>query len=190
VTERVIMAGFGGQGMMLIGKTYAGAAMHAGKEVTFFPSYGAEVRGGTAHCHVVVSDDPIYSPMVEVADSLIIMNQPSYEKFRPRLRPEGLLLLNSSMTDTREAREAESAAQALPIPATELANELGNVRVANVIMLGAYAALRHSVPAEVILAELEKGMTGRKAGLLEVNRKAFQKGAELAAAAHSRRDAH
>ena len=140
MTEQVIMAGFGGQGVMLIGKTYAGSAMHAGKEVTFFPSYGAEVRGGTAHCHIIVSDGPIYSPMVELADSLIIMNQPSYEKFRQRLRPEGLLLLNSSMAQMDKAREAESQALALAIPATELANELGNVRVANVIMLGVYAA--------------------------------------------------
>jgi len=184
------MAGFGGQGMMLIGKTYAGAAMHAAKEVTFFPSYGAEVRGGTAHCHVIVSDGPIYSPMVEVADSLIIMNQPSYEKFRQRLRPEGLLLLNTSMAQTDETIETESQSHALAIPATELANEIGNVRVANVIMLGAYAALRQPVPAEIVLGEIEKSMTGRKAHLLDVNRRAFHKGAELAAAAYSREEVH
>ena len=181
MTERVIMAGFGGQGIMLMGKLYAAAAMHAGKEVTFFPSYGAEVRGGTAHCNVIVSGEPIYSPTVETADTILVMNQPSYGKFRPRLRAGGLLIINTSMAAPEDDLERKSPAQCLALPATEVANELGNVRVANTVMLGAYAAARPVVPVERILAELEKGMTGRKAHLLEINQRAFRKGKELAA---------
>lgn len=179
MTERVIMAGFGGQGMMLAGKVYAMAIMEAGLEVTFFPSYGAEVRGGTAHCHVIASQEPIYSPMVNTADALIIMNQPSYIKFRPRLRAGGLLLINSSMAQVEQDQEQGNRVTCVSLPVTELANDLGAVRVANTIMLGAYATLRPVVPAEAVFATFAKGMTGAKAKLLEVNRKAFDKGIEL-----------
>ena len=181
MTERVIMAGFGGQGMMMMGKLLAGVAMRQGKEVTFFPSYGAEVRGGTAHCHVVISDEPIYSPIVEEADTLIVMNQPSYDKFQPRLREGGLILLNSSMAETDDALADTPPDTCLRIPATEVADEIGNVRVANAVMLGAYAASRGLLPAEAVLAGLESEMVGRKAHLLDVNRAAFRKGQEFAA---------
>ena len=136
--ERVIMAGFGGQGMMFIGKLLAQAGMEEGFNVTYFPSYGAEVRGGTAHCHVAISDQPIYSPIVEEADALIIMNQPSYRKFRPCLKPDGLLILNSSMVEVKEEADAEVVA----VPATELADEMGGVRVGNVIMLALYNEIK------------------------------------------------
>ncbi len=182
MTERVIMAGFGGQGMMMLGKLFAAVAMREGAEVTFFPSYGAEVRGGTAHCHVVVSDEPIYSAIIERADTLIIMNQPSYDKFRPRLRPDGLLLINASMAEPNSALERDSQVTCLLIPATDAANKLGNVRVANVVMLGAYSAMRPVLPSEAIVAGLEAQLSGPKAHLLEVNRKAFRRGAELAVA--------
>ena len=181
MTERVIMAGFGGQGMMMLGKLVAGVAMRAGRQVTFFPSYGAEVRGGTAHCHVVISDEPIYSPIVEEADALIIMNQPSYDKFRPRLQAGGLLLLNSSMTDPTEAQERASAAHCVSAPVTEMANELGNVRVANVVMLGIYAHARAVLPSSALMAGLEASLAGAKAHLLEINRQAFRRGETFAA---------
>jgi len=180
VLERVIMAGFGGQGMMMLGKLLAGVAMREEREVTFFPSYGAEVRGGTAHCHVIISDEPIYSPIIEEADTLIIMNQPSYDKFRPRLRRGGLLLLNASMTEETAGRNVASEAACLSVPATEVANELGNVRVANVVMLGAYARLRGALPALSLLAGIESRLGAGKAHLLEVNRQAFRKGESFA----------
>jgi 2-oxoglutarate ferredoxin oxidoreductase subunit gamma len=183
VTERVIMAGFGGQGMMLIGKVYAAAAMRQGREVTFFPSYGAEVRGGTAHCQVTVSDAPIYSPMVDAADTLIAMNGPSYDKFRPRLKPGGLLLLNTSMVDLDAPHGDRDDLTVLQAPTTEMANELGNVRVANTIMLGAYAVLRPLLPAEAVLEALEASLGRAKAHLVEVNRAAFRRGVALAAQA-------
>lgn len=179
--ERVIMAGFGGQGMMLLGKVYATAAMEAGFQVTFFPSYGAEVRGGTAHCNVILSDRPIYSPMVETADTIIVMNQPSYDKFRPRLRPDGLVLLNTSMAQRDDAQENASEADLVGLPASEIADNLGNVRVANTIMLGAYLCLRPILKADDVFAVFAQGMTGPKAALLEINRRAFTKGMDLAA---------
>jgi 2-oxoglutarate ferredoxin oxidoreductase subunit gamma len=181
VIERTIMAGFGGQGMMLMGKVYAAAAMTEGKEVTFFPSYGAEVRGGTAHCHVIISADDIYAPIVEVADSLVIMNQPSYTKFRPRLKEGGLLMVNTSLTALDPAVEDGSSIRILAVPVTEIANELGNVRVANTIMLGACTALRPILRPEAVLSALEKTLTGVKAHLIDINRIAFSKGIELAA---------
>jgi len=180
VTERVIMAGFGGQGMMLLGKLLAQVALNEGLEVTFFPSYGAEVRGGTAHCHVTMSDEPIFSPMIERADSLIVMNQPSYDKFRPRLNPNGRLLLNTPMTRTEPAQEGRSPASCLEIPATLLANELGNLRVANMIMMGAYATLLDILPQETVLRVIEENLGKRKAHLMEANRKAYREGAKRA----------
>jgi len=182
VTERIIMAGSGGQGMMLIGKIVATAAMEQGLETTFFPSYGAEVRGGTAHCHVVVSDAPIHSPIVESADALVLMNQPSYEKFRPRLREGGLLLLNTSMARLSESLERSNRVLRLEVPATAMADSLGNVRVANVVMLGAYMGARALLSPDVVFRELERELSGAKASLLEVNRMAFRRGLDLALA--------
>ena len=176
MTERVIMAGWGGQGMMLLGKMLAEIMMHEGREVTFFPSYGAEVRGGTCHSQVMFGDEPIYSPIVEEADSLIMMNRPSYEKFRPRLVPNGLLLINSSIA---RPDPDDDAGTLLEIPATEIASELGAVRVANVVMLGAYNTIKKIVPADTILKELKSRLTGRKAALWGANRLAYERGEEI-----------
>lgn len=176
--ERLIIAGFGGQGAMTIGKLAAAVAMFEGREITFFPSYGAEVRGGTAHCHLVIADDPISSPVVEKADSLIVLNQLSYDRFRPVLKPNGLLLINSSLIQTSPDKE-KSGAEILAVPATETANEMGNVRVANVIMLGAYCAHRGMFNPENVIAHLMNELADRP-HLREINRLAFQKGLELA----------
>ncbi len=186
MTERAILAGFGGQGMMLLGKLCVQAGMESGFEVTFFPSYGAEVRGGTAHCHVIVDDEPIHSPMVETADTVIVMSQQSYEKFRKRLRPDGLLLVNSSMVEPDPAVESEHPAQLVSIPATDLAHELGNVRVANTVMLGAWCALRPILKPEALLSVLDRSLSGAKAHLIEVNRQAFRKGVEQVQTARAR----
>jgi 2-oxoglutarate ferredoxin oxidoreductase subunit gamma len=179
VTERVIIAGFGGQGVMTMGKLFASAAMREGREVTYFPCYGPEVRGGTAHCHVVISDEPICSPTVEEASALFLFNQLSYDKFRKQLGDDGLLVLNSSLAKTDPALERGSPGRSLPIPATEAANEMGSVLVTNIIMLGAYCAARKVVSADAVLAEMEHLGKG-KAHLIEINRRAFHKGEELA----------
>ena len=174
MTERIIVAGFGGQGIMTIGKLLGQVATSAGRHVTYIPAYGPEVRGGTAHCEVVLSDEPIPSPLVEQADTLIIMNQLSYDKFRPVLKPDGVTLLNSSL-----AKPEPGDKRSLLIPATEAANELGNVRVTNLVALGAYAQLRGGVPLEAVMGLLSKELSGSRAHLLEVNRQAFLKGQEL-----------
>jgi len=174
--ERVIMAGSGGQGLMMIGKLLAHVVMREGKHVTFLPSYGTEVRGGTANCHVVISTEEIFSPLVEVADSLLIMNQQSYDKFKGLLKPGGTLLINSSMVHPDSAADG---AELVPIPATECASELGNMRVANMVMAGAYNALKKLVQIPNLLAELQATLAGKKAGLFEVNKQALERGAQF-----------
>jgi 2-oxoglutarate ferredoxin oxidoreductase subunit gamma len=174
--ERAILAGWGGQGMMMMGKLLAWAAMQEGLEVTYFPSYGAEVRGGTAHCHVVLSSEPIHSPIVETADTLVLMNQESYEKFRRQLRPDGLLLLDASLIEDHEG----NAPHVLRIPASAAANELGSVRVANTVMLGAYNAVRRFTPAERMLEAVDHALAGPKAALREINHRAYRRGEEAA----------
>jgi len=183
MTERLILAGWGGQGMMLLGKILAEMGMREGLEVTFYPSYGAEVRGGTAHCHVVFSAGPIYSPIVEQADTLIIMNQPSYDKFHGRLKPDALMLLNRSlvaMPPSTGGDGREFARRIVGVPATDIANEVGDVRVANVVMLGVYNTLKELLPDERAFDALERALTGRKAALLDVNRQAYEKGRRFA----------
>ena len=146
------------------------------------PILGAEVRGGTAHCHVIISDEAIYSPIVSKADTLLIMNQLSYEKFRSCLVRDGLLLINSTMTVPDDALERDSAATLLSAPVTDKANELGDVRVANMVMLGLYATTRDVLLPSALVAGLESTLTGRKARFLEINRRAFRAGEALAEA--------
>ncbi len=170
--ERVIMAGFGGQGMMFIGKLLAQAGMEEGFNVTYFPSYGAEVRGGTAHCHVVISSDEIASPVIETADTLIIMNQPSFEKFHSQLKPDGIILANTSMVET------PSGDNIISIPASRIASDIGNIRVANITVLGAYHRLRPVANTDRMLNCLKQALTGKREDMLEVNRRAFEAGVE------------
>lgn len=180
MTECVIIAGFGGQGVMTVGKFAASVAMHEGRQVVYLPSYGAEVRGGTANCNVILSDEPIYSPNIVQADTLIIFNQPSYDKFRPRLKSGGWLILNASMAAPEAALERAHPARCLAIPATQAAAELGNVRVANVILLGAYCAARGLLSPEGVRAEMQRELADGKTHLLQINVQAFQKGLDLA----------
>ena len=177
MTEKIIMAGAGGQGMMALGKLLARAMAEEGREVTFFPSYGSEVRGGTAHCHLVISDGEIYSPVIERADSLIIMNQPSLDKFLRVLREKGLLLLNSSMA---EYKGSDEKVQLVEVPATELANELGSALAANMIMLGAYNKLKNFLDFDRLLEYIADSFRGKGGEVVAVNKMAIQKGAQFA----------
>jgi len=178
--HRIIVAGFGGQGVLTLGKVLCTAAMSEGKTVTYLPSYGAEVRGGTANCQVVISSDTIYSPLVERADSLIIMNQLSYDRFAGRVKPHGLLLVNSSLIELDEV-PAEGPATVLALPATEMAAEMGNVRIANVILLSAFVTMTRLVGQESCTAALEGLLGERKPGLMDLNMQAMRRGVELAA---------
>ncbi|MGQ3686218.1 MAG: 2-oxoacid:acceptor oxidoreductase family protein [Candidatus Loosdrechtia sp.] len=175
ITERIILAGFGGQGMMLLGKLLAQAAMAVGKYVTFFPSYGTEVRGGTAVYHLIISDEEIFSPLIEVADTLIVMNQPSYQKFYGMLKPDGLLILNSSMITVQNHPEMK----VYMIPATEIASKLGNVLVSNIVILGAYLAIRKLISADQILKQLRAILKQKKGELFTINKQALEYGMKV-----------
>jgi len=173
--ERMIFSGFGGQGLMTLGKFVAELLMHD-HQVTFFPSYGTEVRGGTAYCHVCVSDRPIASPVVEEATCLIVMNQMSYDRFAPVAKAGGLVISNASMVKPTGAHGAATLAE---IDASGLANEMGDVRVANMIMLGALNGLKELVPEKAVAALLEKklGTEPGKRELLALNKQALLVGA-------------
>jgi len=175
MTERVIIAGFGGQGVMLIGKLLARVAMHEGKEVTFFPTYGTEVRGGTANCHVIVSDEEIFSPLIEKADSLIIMNQASYDKFKGNIHRRSTIFINSSMVEPDDSLNART----IEIPATEIAGSLGEVRVANMVMMGAYNSAKRIVGEETLLSELRASLKQKNPKLMEINERAFAEGKKI-----------
>ncbi len=175
--EQVIIAGFGGQGIMLAGKLLAQAAMESGKEVTYMPSYGAEVRGGTAKSMVIIGDEPIGCPIVAHPDSLIIMNKASMEKFLPKLNAKGLLIYNSSLIDEKPQT---NDADVLAIPADDLAIELNNIKVANMIAIGAYAAKQHFLDINVIAQSLSDVLAKRYHHTIEVNQKALHIGAEYA----------
>jgi len=135
--SRIIIAGAGGQGILFLGKVLARAGMVEGKQVTCFPSYGAEIRGGTANCTVILSDNMIGSPVVLTPDILIVMNRASLERFQPELKKKGLLLFDSSLINGIAFRDNITP---VGIPATKLADSLGNTKVANMVMLGGLIA--------------------------------------------------
>lgn len=175
MTEKIILAGFGGQGMMLLGKLLAQAAMADGKYVTYFPSYGTEVRGGTAVYHLIISNEEIFSPLIEEADTLIVMNQPSYQKYKDMLKPDGLLVLNSSMIKSNNLPEVRT----YKIPATEIASKLGNVLVSNVVMLGAFLAIKKLFTAHLILDQLQVMLKGKRGNLFSLNKQALESGMQV-----------
>lgn len=177
--HRVFAAGFGGQGVLTLGKLLCLAAMNEGREVTYLPSYGAEVRGGTAHCHVVISPEQIFSPIVEVADSLIILNELSFERFGEMIRPGGLVILNSSLVDPGDYARTHEAT-VLALPATERAEQMGNVLVANVLLLGAFLAATGLCQDETARHALRQTLTGSKSKSLGVNLKAYDAGTAMA----------
>ena len=176
--ERMIFSGFGGQGLMTLGKFVAELMMDQ-HEVTFFPSYGSEVRGGTAYCHVCISDRPIASPVVEDATCLVVMNQMSYDRFAPLVQAGGMVLSNSSMV---RPTGAHGRAGLVEVPASDLANEIGDVRVANMVMLGALNKLKNLTTEKAIVALLEKklGTEPGKREILSLNRQALSVGAAQA----------
>ena len=172
IYTNVVMAGFGGQGLMFIGKLLAYCAMQRGLHVTWIPSYGPEMRGGTANCTVVISDEPIGSPVITSPESIIIMNNPSLEAFEKGLRDGGLLFVNSSLV-TQEVKRKD--VELISVPANDLAVEVGEKRAANMVMLGAYVARTGIVTKEDIANGLRE-FFGGKIELLDVNMRAFEKG--------------
>jgi len=176
--EELIIAGFGGQGVMSMGQLITYAGMIENKNVAWIPSYGPEMRGGTANCAVTVSDREISSPVVTEPTTVIIMNQPSLKKFLPILKPGGLLLMNSSLVTADISRDD---LRVLEIPSNELANEkLDNTRVANIIILGAYIEITQVVTIDSIIESLKKVLPERRHNLIPLNRQALELGAEFA----------
>lgn len=173
----VIMAGFGGQGVMAMGQAVCYAGLAEGKEVSWLPSYGPEMRGGTANCHVVISDRPVGSPLVTKPDAAIIMNRPSLDRFEPAVRPGGALIINTSLCDKPPSRKD---LKVVSLPATDLASELGDIRVANMIALGAFLAVEPVVRIESIIEALREHLPARRQNLIPLNRKALEVGAAKA----------
>ncbi len=176
--EEVVIAGFGGQGIILAGKLLAQTAMTAGKEVTYMPSYGAEVRGGTANCMVVIAERKIACPVVGRPDSLIVMNKASLNKFTSRLKNGGLLVMNSSLIDTEP--QLDDSIEVIAVPADELAVELGSQKSANMVALGAYLQKRGYLSPDMAAQALPDVLAERYHKTLPVNIAALHKGAEFA----------
>lgn len=176
--EEVIIAGFGGQGVILAGKLLAQTAMNAGKGATYMPSYGAEMRGGTANSMVVVSDKPIASPLVSNPRSLIVMNKASVNKFASRVKKGGLIVYNSSLIDTDP--QVDNSIEVLAIPADDLALELGNPKTANMVMVGAYLQKKGYLSPGEAAESLPAVLAKRYHNTLDVNTKALHRGADFA----------
>lgn len=176
--QEIILAGFGGQGVMSMGQLLAYAGLMEEKNVSWIPSYGPEMRGGTANCSVTISDEPVSSPIVAEPDTLIVLNRPSLEKFEKEIKSGGVLLINSSLIDIESNRKD---IRVLKIPANDLANEkLGNSRVANMIILGAFVELTGAVSIESVVSALKKVLPEYRHKLIPLNRQALEMGVELA----------
>ena len=172
MTEKIICAGFGGQGIMAMGKILAMSALREGKFATWLPSYGAEVRGGTAHCMVTISDEPIASPYIERADTLIILNDPSLKRFKNAVRDKGLLLVNSSLA---KCKGTSRRLRVVQTPMTEMANKLGLDKVANTIGIGVYLGLKKIIAMSTMERSIEEVLSHREK-LIAVNKRALEEG--------------
>jgi 2-oxoglutarate ferredoxin oxidoreductase subunit gamma len=173
----LIIAGFGGQGVMVIGNLLAYAAMKEGKYVTYLPVYGVEMRGGTANCTVVISSHQIGSPVVGRPHAAIVMNLPSLIKYEPQVLPEGLLLINSSLIDLKET--SRNDIEMLSIPINEIAIDNGNPKLANMVALGAFTERTKLVQMTSLFESLEKVLDERYHYLIPSNIKAIRIGAEF-----------
>lgn len=174
--EKIIIAGFGGQGVMAMGQLLTYSGMIEDKYVSWLPSYGPEMRGGTANCNVIISTEPVGSPVVNESTTAIVLNKPSLDKFEDSVIPGGRLFINSSLIERKSNREDIDVYY---IPANEIANELGNNRVANMVILGAYLEVMKTVGIESIYKAFPEVFGVNKAHLLPLNKEALEKGAEL-----------
>lgn len=169
------MAGFGGQGVMSMGKILAEAGLKEGKNVSWLPSYGPEMRGGTANCSVIVSDEPVGAPTVTEATAVIAMNKPSLDKFEKDVISGGVLLINSSLIDKKATRED---IKVYYVPANDIAAELGTDKIANMVMLGAYLKASGAAKEDTIMEYIAEVFSGKKASVIPLNKEALKRGAE------------
>ena len=187
--EKIIIAGAGGQGILLLGQVLAEAAMREDKHVTWIPSYGAEVRGGTAHCMVIISNAEISSPYIDKADTLIMMNSPSLERFKGRIGSRGLILINSSLVDnniltqmnlsSKPRLHSGESVKICSFPFTDMAIKLGNIRVANMAALGCYLGQKKIIKPKTVVKAMREIAPEDKRELIGINKKAIILGMEL-----------
>ncbi|MGI6225409.1 MAG: 2-oxoacid:acceptor oxidoreductase family protein [Peptococcales bacterium] len=176
MTQEFLLAGFGGQGVMLMGKILAEAGMKENKSVMFIPSYGSEMRGGTANCSVILSEEEIDAPVVSRPLVLVAMNTPSLEKFEHCVKENGIIILNSSLVTKEPKRED---VKVVKIAATDLAKELGNERILNMILLGTLVAVTNCVKVDSIMASLKETLPPHRHNLLPLNQKAIERAMSL-----------
>ncbi len=175
--KEIIIAGFGGQGVLFAGQVVAYAAMDSGKEVTWIPSYGPEMRGGTANCTVVIADEEIGSPLVQYPPYAVALNLPSYDKYEPVMRTGGVLVVNQSMVDRGPKR---SDITTIMVPANEIAEEIGDKKLTNMVVVGALVATMPELTLEAVEAALKGHLPARHQHLLPKNFQALQRGYEVA----------
>jgi 2-oxoglutarate ferredoxin oxidoreductase subunit gamma len=168
-----IISGFGGQGALFAGQALAYAGMDTGRHVTWIPSYGPEMRGGTAHCTVILSDDPIGSPLVSHPDIAVVMNLPSMDKYEPLVVRGGVLVVNASLVERATERDD---IRVIEVPATAIADELGDRRLANMVLLGAMLATTDLLPIAAVEKALAAHLPERHRHLLSANREALDRG--------------
>ena len=180
--EEVIISGFGGQGALFAGQLLTYAGMDEGRDVTWIPSYGPEMRGGTAHCTIIISDEAIGSPIIYNPTSCIVLNPESMDKYEPLVRPGGFLVINTSLVRSRSGRTDITIVEA---PANDLANELGSTKIANLILLGALLGANPIVSIESVKKALDEHVPENRRHIIEPNKRALDRGAALARQQHS-----
>ncbi len=174
MTHEIIIAGFGGQGVMSMGKILVEAALKEGKNVSWLPSYGPEMRGGTANCNVIISEEPVGAPVVTEATAAIVMNRPSLDKFEKDVVSGGALIINSSLIDQKATRDD---IKVYYVPANDIANELGTGKIANMVLLGAYLEISGATKEETIMEIITEIFSGKKASVIPLNKEALLRGA-------------
>ncbi len=175
--HKLLIAGSGGQGVMLIGKVLANAAMKEGKHVVYIPSYGSEMRGGTANCSVIISDEEIDAPVIDRPTCLIAMNSPSYDKFEHNVAPQGMVIINSSLVTRDSERQELFVAK---VPANEMAKEMGDERIANMFLLGTLIAATKCVELKSVMDSLKEMLSVKRHNLLPANQRAIEEGMKYA----------
>ncbi|MDF2607219.1 MAG: pyruvate/ketoisovalerate oxidoreductase, gamma subunit [Bacillales bacterium] len=176
MNQEIIISGLGGQGVLSMGQLLAYASIHEEKHVSWLPSYGAEQRGGSATCAIVISDEPVGSMIVSKPTSAIVLDNSAYDRLESKVASNGLLLVNTSLINRKSTR---MDIDIIEIDATKLANELGNQKIANMILLGAYISKTNILKFESIIESLKKVLGPHKQGLIEINEKALQVGNNL-----------
>ncbi len=176
--EEIIFSGFGGQGALFAGQLLTYAALDEGRQVTWIPSYGPEMRGGTAHCVVIISDEPIGSPLTRYPTAAVVLNPASMDKYEPLVKPGGVLVVNSSLVQRPATRTDITV---ITVPANDIAQEVGDVRMANVVLLGALLAVKEIVKPESVKKAMDEHIPAAKARFIEPNKQSLQRGLEYVA---------